>query len=89
MSPYVFTYLDVIDLPLFTVKKDTEGKLGPIWDTYSMADKLQHTADTMPNDLTIDLLTRITDNFSTKHQIGHGGFGTVYKVCLTFIFSTV
>lgn len=54
-----------------------------------MADKLQHTADTMPNDLTIDLLTRITDNFSTKHQIGHGGFGTVYKVCLTFIFSTV
>nr|XP_025877485.1 mannose/glucose-specific lectin-like [Oryza sativa Japonica Group] len=44
-----------------------------------MADKLQHTADTMPNDLTIDLLTRITDNFSTKHQIGHGGFGTVYK----------
>ncbi|EEE52450.1 hypothetical protein OsJ_34606 [Oryza sativa Japonica Group] len=43
-----------------------------------MADELQHT-DAMPKDLTFDLIKRITDDFSKKNQIGHGGYGIVYK----------
>lgn len=46
-----------------------------------MADELQHT-DAMPMDLTFDLIKSITDDFSEKNQIGHGGYGIVYKVCL-------
>uniref|UniRef100_A0A0D3HNW4 Jacalin-type lectin domain-containing protein n=1 Tax=Oryza barthii TaxID=65489 RepID=A0A0D3HNW4_9ORYZ len=43
-----------------------------------MADELQHT-DAMPTDLTFDLIKSITDDFSEKNQIGHGGYGIVYK----------
>uniref|UniRef100_A0A0E0RAS4 non-specific serine/threonine protein kinase n=1 Tax=Oryza rufipogon TaxID=4529 RepID=A0A0E0RAS4_ORYRU len=43
-----------------------------------MVDELQHT-DAMPTDLTFDLIKSITDDFSEKNQIGHGGYGIVYK----------
>uniref|UniRef100_A0A0E0DXK5 Protein kinase domain-containing protein n=1 Tax=Oryza meridionalis TaxID=40149 RepID=A0A0E0DXK5_9ORYZ len=37
-----------------------------------MADKIQHSTDAMPTDLKFS-------NFSEEHQIGHGGYGIVYK----------
>lgn len=52
-----------------------------------MADKIQHSTDAMPTDLKFSLLEKITGNFSEEHQIGHGGYGIVYKVRLIFMFS--
>lgn len=28
----------------------------------------------------MDMITRVTDNFSNKNKLGEGGFGIVYKV---------
>lgn len=33
-----------------------------------------------PCNLSLELLSDITDNFSDKREIGRGGFGVVYKV---------
>jgi hypothetical protein len=35
-----------------------------------------------PVNLPLALLQHITDDFADKRQIGHGGFGVVYKVSL-------
>ncbi|KAI4985455.1 hypothetical protein ZWY2020_018085 [Hordeum vulgare] len=40
--------------------------------------KSEHTGST-PADITFRLLEEITDHFSKKHKVGHGGYGQVYK----------
>jgi hypothetical protein len=40
-----------------------------------------------PTDLPLEILRKITDNFSRNRIIGEGGFGTVYKVISNPIFS--
>lgn len=43
-----------------------------------MADKSSNTSATT-REFTLEFLQQITDNFSDKHIIGSGGYGTVYK----------
>uniref|UniRef100_A0A453GTY9 Protein kinase domain-containing protein n=1 Tax=Aegilops tauschii subsp. strangulata TaxID=200361 RepID=A0A453GTY9_AEGTS len=48
-------------------------------------DVLEHILDGTeePTNLPFELLKNITGNFSEEREIGHGGFGMVYKVTLT------
>ncbi|CAL4981043.1 unnamed protein product [Urochloa decumbens] len=44
-----------------------------------MDTKLQQHTSVMPKEFTLRLLNQITDHFSSKRIIGHGGCGIVYK----------
>lgn len=34
-------------------------------------------------EIPLDILKKITNDFSEEQKIGSGGFGNVYKVCIT------
>ncbi len=44
---------------------------------------------TIPKNPTLDSLKVITDNFSSKREIGRGAFGVVYKVQLHTLFPNI
>ena len=56
------------------------------YDMYEkMLENILQDPSEPPVSLPLEFLEAITDNFSSDHELGRGGFGVVYKVQIFFL----
>jgi len=56
------------------------------YDMYEkMLENILQDPSEPPVSLPLEFLKAITDNFSSDHELGRGGFGVVYKVQIFFL----